>query len=346
MKFVKKLVSAIITTTLVLSAGLSSLAATAGGGTVETLEAELTEATVVEVSGTTEGVGVAVYAEVIKLSDNSTIGSTNFTVSGDAFSGGIKLKEEVTDPDSIMVRAADYDSGEWKEAGVTKEYAITVTTEGTGTASASASKAKNGTEITLTAAAGDGYEFKEWKVVSGGVTVTDNKFELGKADVEIKAVFEEEETEPVQDPDNEVTTVTYTVVSGGDATWTKGDPDLVLTIKRSDDDKDSIKHLVWVAIDGVELKEGTHYTVKSGSVILTFMGSYLETLSAGKHNIVINFDDASVATTLTIKANTVSDLVKTGEGQKTIIVGALMVVAAAGIIVSTKVMRRKEHEEK
>ena len=35
-----------------------------------------------------------------------------------------------------------------------------------------------------------GYQFKEWQVVSGGVTVKDSKFTIGTSDVEVKAVFE------------------------------------------------------------------------------------------------------------------------------------------------------------
>ena len=57
-----------------------------------------------------------------------------------------------------------------------------------------------GQEATLTAAPNQGYQFKEWKVLSGGVTVTDDKFIMGTADVEIQAVFEK---------------ITYTVTAGG-----------------------------------------------------------------------------------------------------------------------------------
>ena len=71
------------------------------------------------------------------------------------------------------------------------EYFITVTDDGNGTASASAATAAPGEEVTLSATPNAGYRFKEWQVMSGGITVTDNKFAIGTADVEIKAVFEE-----------------------------------------------------------------------------------------------------------------------------------------------------------
>ena len=51
------------------------------------------------------------------------------------------------------------------------EFTITVKTDGNGTASASHAKAVVGTEIILTATPKTGYHFKEWQVISGGVTI-------------------------------------------------------------------------------------------------------------------------------------------------------------------------------
>ena len=72
------------------------------------------------------------------------------------------------------------------------EYTVTVKTDGNGTASASHAKAVVGTEITLTAAPNAGYHFKEWQVMSGDVTVRDDKFTMPSDNVEIKAIFEED----------------------------------------------------------------------------------------------------------------------------------------------------------
>ena len=72
------------------------------------------------------------------------------------------------------------------------EYTVTVKTDGNGTASASHAKAVVGTEITLTATPNAGYRFKEWQVMSGDVTVRDDKFTMPSGNVEIKAIFEEE----------------------------------------------------------------------------------------------------------------------------------------------------------
>ena len=72
------------------------------------------------------------------------------------------------------------------------EFTITVKTDGNGTASASHTKAVVGTEITLTAKPNKGYHFKEWEVISGGVTIKNNKFIMPSANVEVKAIFEED----------------------------------------------------------------------------------------------------------------------------------------------------------
>ena len=75
-------------------------------------------------------------------------------------------------------------------------YSITVTKDGSGTASASLATAAAGTEITLTAKAGAGYTFKEWQVVTGGVTINDSKFTMPAGNVEVKAIFEKTATPP------------------------------------------------------------------------------------------------------------------------------------------------------
>ena len=96
----------------------------------------------------------------------------------------------------------------WKDAPpAPAEYTVTVTTEGNGTASASPAKAVAGEEITLTATPDGGYHFKEWQVMSGGVTITDNKFIMPEGNVEVKAIFEEDAPAPAE--------YTVTVTSGG-----------------------------------------------------------------------------------------------------------------------------------
>ena len=72
------------------------------------------------------------------------------------------------------------------------EYAVTVRDDGHGTGSADPASATAGTEITLTATPKEGYHFKEWRVMSGDVTVKNDKFTMPGSDVEVKAIFEED----------------------------------------------------------------------------------------------------------------------------------------------------------
>lgn len=74
----------------------------------------------------------------------------------------------------------------WEES----TYTVTVQDDGNGTGTAAPASAAEGAEITLTAAPNSGYQFKAWEVVSGGVTVTDNKFILPADNVTVKAIFE------------------------------------------------------------------------------------------------------------------------------------------------------------
>ena len=95
------------------------------------------------------------------------------------------------------------------------EHTITVTSGGNGTASASHAKAVVGTEICLTATPNKGYHFKEWEVMSGGVTIKDNKFIMPNDNVEVKAIFEKDAPAPTE------YTITYDL-AGGTA---EGNPD-------------------------------------------------------------------------------------------------------------------------
>ena len=105
-------------------------------------------------------------------------------------SGGVTIKDDkFTMPnDNVEVKAIF----EKDAPPVPTEFTITVKTDGNGTASASLAKAAAGTEITLTATPKEGYHFKEWEVMSGGVTIKDNKFIMPSANVEVKAIFEKD----------------------------------------------------------------------------------------------------------------------------------------------------------
>ena len=117
---------------------------------------------------------------------------------------------------TFTVKATNSAGSDTKELSITitkaapTEHTVTVTTEGGGTASASPAMAAAGTEITLTAMPNEGYHFKEWQVISGNVTIKDNKFTMPDSDVEVKAVFEKDAPAPTE--------FIVTVTSGGNGT--------------------------------------------------------------------------------------------------------------------------------
>ena len=105
-------------------------------------------------------------------------------------SGGVTIKDDkfLMPNDNVEVKAIF----EKDAPPASTEFTITVTSGGNGTASASHVKATAGTEITLTATPNEGYHFKEWQVISGGVTIKDDKFLMPNDNVEVKAIFEKD----------------------------------------------------------------------------------------------------------------------------------------------------------
>ena len=99
-------------------------------------------------------------------------------------------------------------------------YTVTVTTDGNGTALANVTSVAFGTKITLTATAKEGYQFKEWQVVSGGVYIKDNTFTMPANDVSVKAVFEKK---AAGDDDKDETE--YKIIFGANGSWTQNTDD-------------------------------------------------------------------------------------------------------------------------
>lgn len=116
-------------------------------------------------------------------------GDGSFTVQG--------VLAEGETSDALYIRAQDSagNLSAWQSALVARQaqtYAVTVTTDGNGTASADLTAAAAGTNISLSATPNAGYHFKEWQVVSGGVTIENDKFTMPDGNVEIKAIFEKD----------------------------------------------------------------------------------------------------------------------------------------------------------
>ena len=165
-------------------------------------------------------------------------------------------------------------------------FTIDIQDDGHGTASADPILATVGTHIILTATPNSGYAFKEWQVLSGGVTVTDNQFIMPAGAVTIKAIFEE--IAPLPTPSE------YTITSGANQSWRKGTVAGV-TITSAGDFAD----FIGIKVDGV-LVDTTNYTAISGSTITTLKAAYLETLALGVHTVELVFAEGTVQTELTI----------------------------------------------
>ena len=143
------------------------------------------------------------------LPEDLTLNETTGEISGTPTAAGSS---------TFTVKATNSAGSDTKELSITitkaapTEYTVTVTSGGNGTASASPAKAVAGAEITLTATPNEGYRFKEWQVISGGVSIKNNKFTMPNNNVEVKAIFEED-TPPAPTEH----TVTVTTAGGGTA---------------------------------------------------------------------------------------------------------------------------------
>mgnify|MGYP000619787672 CR=1 FL=1 len=112
---------------------------------------------------------------------------------------------------TFTVRAINSVGNDKKELSITiantpaVEHTVTVSNDGNGTGTATPSTAAAGTTIILTAMPNEGYHFKEWEVISGGVVITNNKFTMPDGNVEIRAIFAMISQQTAPDPVNENT---------------------------------------------------------------------------------------------------------------------------------------------
>ena len=151
----------------------------------------------IEVQGNVVSSGVGAKAEPNYSYGNGAVTIHGSLSAGDKFiivGSTEKAPEEKTEPTTKegFLTYTDNKSTVWIGSVGTPPtyYSVTVENDGNGTASADLSFAVEGSEITLTATPGSGYQFKEWQVLSGGVTIVDNKFTMPSSNVTVKAIFE------------------------------------------------------------------------------------------------------------------------------------------------------------
>ena len=176
----------------------------------------------------------------------------------EVMSGNVTIKDnKFTMPDSDVEVKAVFE----KDAPTPTEFIVTVTSGGNGTASASPAKAAAGTEITLTATPNTGYHFKEWQVISGNVTIKDDKFLMPDSNVEVKAIFEE-------DAPPAPTEHTVTVTSSGNGTASASPAKAVagaeITLSATPDKGYHLKE--WQVISGGVTIVDDKFTMPDGNV--------------------------------------------------------------------------------
>ena len=85
----------------------------------------------------------------------------------------------------------------------------------------------------------------------------------------------------------------------------KGDginSDIVIDVHRNVDDENCLTYFLGATIDGTEMKVNDQYTATKGSTIITIKKDFLSTLSSGEHEVIVNFNDGSISTKVTIAA--------------------------------------------
>ena len=130
--------------------------------------------------------------------------------------------------------------------------------------------------------------------------------------------------------------IVYTIVSGGNSTWTKGSSSgVTIVVKRNPNDTECFSHFTSVQIDGTALVNGTDFSAVAGSTVITLNASALQKLTTGTKTVTINFDDGKATTNLTIKAGTsgpgTGTSPKTGDDSNPGLWLAVMMLSGLGI---------------
>ena len=135
----------------------------------------------------------------------------------------------------------------------------------------------------------------------------------------------------------------YRIIDGADGTFTIN-TDGTYTIRANGD----FSKFVSVEVDGKTV-DRSNYTAKSGSTIIIFTESYMNSLSAGTHTIKVNYTDGSTSTSVTVAmkdaANKVITAPQTGDTTPTGWLFAL--ILACGVVLAgiTAVSLKKDDVE-
>lgn len=310
-----------------------NLTANTGDGCIDAMNAIRIEGDVNATVTGTQNAMTAVHAPTVEMvSGTWTLSGTKTAI--DASPDGIKIPAthgillpengklaEISVGSTTRQTVTDADGNPAKEVKIgPASFSVTVTDNGYGTAKADIGSGIAGTVVTLTATPNEGYRFKEWNILEGGMGKTDdgaiipgifidasNRFTLETKNVKIEAVFEPlpKPEEGGSHPIRPAEEVTYTVVSGDNGSVAQGS-DMTITVKRSVADETCINHFTGVQIDGKACAAGD-YEAKAGSTVVTLKAATLQKLGTGAHTVTVLFDDGKAETKLTVKEAVSSD---------------------------------------
>lgn len=180
----------------------------------------------------------------------------------------------------IPAGAAGYDGGNWHDIVDIIVYNVTIQKEGNGTASASPVSAKQGAAITMDAVPDSGYHFKEWQVISGGVTISGSSFTMPAANVTVKAVFEPDSGSTPQPAQYSVTVNgSYFAASGA------GNYEAGATVSIHAGSRSHYRFSGWTSSDGIAFSDAgsssTTFTMPERAVTITAHWTYTGESSGG-----------------------------------------------------------------
>ncbi len=255
-------------------------------------------------------------------------------------SGTIALAEATSSTTTFTMTAEDVEvTATYRDIPITT-HTVTFNANGHGTAPTAQTIDDGNAATEPTAPTASGWTFGGWYTEAACA----NKFDFSTAitgDITLYAKWTEETP----------STVYYTVVSGGNSTFTKGSAfDLVVTVKRREADETCFSHFTGVQSDGVALVSGTDYTAVAGSTVITIKAETLNNLSEGGHTITVLFDDGKTETSVTAKAagtNNNSDsngnnaIPATGESLAPTLFAGIAFIAVAGMLFAVILVQKK-----
>ncbi|MBQ1852390.1 MAG: hypothetical protein II134_00970 [Lachnospiraceae bacterium] len=141
----------------------------------------------------------------------------------------------------------------------------------------------------------------------------------------------------------------YKYTGEGNPKYTKGSKkSVVITFKRTENDAITFDMFKGVKTAKGELISGKHYTAKKGSVEITILPEYLETLEVGKTAVTVSFEDGDPVTIEleVVAAQQQTDTnPTTGDQMNYIWIFFGIGAAALAIVLFAQVQRRRREEE-